>query len=116
MGLLLFFVGFIGLYLDRQFFQRAIKVPGRVVDYEESENEEGKSIYRVIVSYEFRGETRTITSAIRTSWKPKIGSIRQIGIDPTDLQRARIYSKIPILWWCFIGIGTAMIIMGFFDW
>ena len=113
LGLLLFLVGFIGLYIDRQFFERAVKVPGKVVDYEESQ-ENGKTMYRAIVSYEFQGETRTVTSAVCTSWEPQIGKTCQVGIDPTNWRRARIYHKIPVLWWLFMGVGLALIVMKFF--
>ena len=112
-GLAFLLVGFVGLYLQKQFFERAIKIVGQVTDYEESENREGKPMYRSVVSYEFNGETRTIVSALRTPWKPKIGAPCQVGVDPINPQHARIYSKTSFLFfWLFIGFGVAFLLLG----
>ena len=69
-------------------------------------------MHQAIISYEFDGETRTIVSSTSTSWKPEIGKQCQVGIDPRDFSKARIYSRIPAVWAFLVGFGLTFFLVG----
>jgi len=96
-----------------RFFKRAIMLWGKVVDYESYEDSEGTTMYHAVVGYEFDGENRTVVdNSVSSSWKPKIGKIRQVGVDPLNPQDARIYSKIPIGPVISVGLGLLLLFLG----
>ncbi len=114
-GIGCFAIGVIGLGRHILFFQRAIKVPGVVSDYITSQGSKGRTMYRAVVSFEFDGKTRTISSSLGKSWKPALGKQCQVGINPTNLNDARIYSRLPMPWGFLIGFGLTFLLVGLSD-
>ena len=114
-GIVCLSIGLIGLCRHILFFQRAIKVPGRVSDYTTSRGSKGGTVYHAVVSFEFDGELRKISSPVGKSWKPTIGKQCQVGIDPTNFSKARIYTRVPMPWGFLIGFGLTFLLVGFSD-
>lgn len=70
-------------------------------------------MYQAVVSYEFEGEECTVVDdSVATSWKPKIGKICQVGIDPLNPQDVRVYSKIPFGPGVVMGLGLFFLFLG----
>ncbi len=104
-------IGCIGWGKHILFLQRAIKVPGTISDYT-TYIDEGKTMYKAVISYEFDGEPYTITGSGGASWKPKIGKPCWVGVDPKDPQKARVYSRIPMPWGFLVGFGLTFLLVG----
>lgn len=107
-------VGF-GYYLLRRhykFFKNAIRVPGTITSYTSSVSTDShghrSTTYTPIVSFEFDGKQRTVSHPISGPSKPEIGTPVQVGVNPYNIEEARVYSK---LWlgieWGVLGIGLA---------
>ncbi len=104
-GLLFGGVGGWLLWSEWQFFRRAIRIPGVVVSYEERRGHKGERVYAPVAAFELDGERRQVTGSIYSSGKPKMGKQCVIGVDPYNLDKARIYSK-----WNYIFSGLFLII------
>ena len=75
------------LFWEYLFFRRAIRVKGVVTAYEKDPyNHE----YVEIVSFSFDGKKRQVKNGYTTPKKPKLGQSREVGINPLDIQQARV--------------------------
>jgi len=85
-----------------EFFRRAIILPGEVTSYAEE-----RGMYRAIASYFVDGKAETVVSNFKSSGKPTIGKKCKVGLNPDNMQIARIQEG---LWFflIFAGIGLAM--------
>ena len=75
-----------------EFFSRAIIVQGRVTSYKTRHTRKGGVSYIEIVSFNFEGQTRTLFGFFGQPFKPVIGTVREVGIDPNNPQKARLRS------------------------
>lgn len=114
------FFGSIGVLFWRshRFFKRAIIVRGVVTGWSTRQEEHwqqfraqaslmekklpeqcpknlgaGKPLYAPVVAFEFDGQSRQVTGTMWTSSKPKIGSVMKVGVDPQNIQDARVLQK-----------------------
>ena len=95
---------------------RAIRVPGVVVDYASQPGSKGGTVYAPIAAFEFDGEQRRVTGSIYSSGKPKMGKQCIVGVDPYDIEKARIYSKWNYVFYgLFLVIGIGLLIGGVFS-
>ncbi len=106
---------------DRKFFKHAIMVRGIVSGIHERadyDHEHGRqTMYSAIVTFEFDGKTRQVTEGSSASWKPKLGKERWVGVDPNNIEKARVYSKGSlILYGLFIGAGFVMMGGAIYGW
>ena len=92
MGCAFFGLGWFLFLYHYEFFRRAIIVPGRVTSYEERRGAKGGTTYVEVVSYELDGQTCTVSGTVGLPIKPKMGTPREVGIDPQNLQRVRVRS------------------------
>lgn len=104
-------------YSRRKFFKRAIMVSGIITGYKNYQDREGDgketTMYHAIATFELDGEKREVVSLWSTSVKPKIGKPCQVGINPDDMNEARIYSKMEGFFnWILIGFGLLAIVLG----
>ena len=114
--------GFAFWWRDRKFFKRAIMVRGVVSgiherqDYDHERNKR-QTMYSAIVTFEFDGQTRQVTDSSSSSWKPTLGKERWVGIDPQDIQNARVYSRFwQFFYLIFICLGLVMIGATLYSW
>lgn len=115
-GLLIFGVSGWCLRSYRQFFREAIMVPGVITGYKSYQSKDTETgnettMYRTVVTFEFDNQTRTLTSHSASSIKPKMGKLVHVGVNPTDIQEARIYSKGTIVLLGFM-MGLGLLTMG----
>lgn len=105
-------------FRERRFSKRAIIISGVVTGYREYEEERRedfyaeaekrgfkgiretakaqrrtKEMYAPVVQFEFDGQTRQVTGTTYSSSKPKIGAVMKVGIDPQNIEDARVMSK-----------------------
>lgn len=101
-GCAFFAVGWFCSMSYYEFFRRAIIVPGEVT----SRTNEG-GMYGAIVSYVIDGKVETVTSNFRSNKKPIIGTKCKVGLNPDNMQIARIREG---LWFflIFAGVGLAL--------
>ncbi len=104
---------------ERRFFKRAIIIPGVVTDYKTRETRQERfrkeavsrgfkssggelislgspretPMYAPVVQFEFAGQIRQITGTVYSSSKPKMGAAVKVGVDPQNIEAARILSK-----------------------
>ena len=108
--------GGVGGYFFRsewQFFKRAIRVPGVVVDYASQPGSKGGTVYAPIAAFEFDGEQRRVTGSVYSSGKPKMGKQCIVGVDPNNIEKARIYSKWNYVFYgIFFVVGVALLAGG----
>ena len=108
--------GGVGGYLfwsEWQFFKRAIRLPGVVVDYASQRGSKGGTIYAPIAAFEIDGEQRRVTGSVYSSGKPEMGKQCTVGVDPYDITKARIYSKGNYVFYgIFLVVGVAMLVGG----
>ncbi len=117
LGCLSFVIGFLLLRSHRNFFKQAIIVPGIVTEYIRFEGKNGEgdrcTLYRKVISFEFDGQTHQFTPRSASSFKPKIGTLCKIGVNPNDIQDVRIYSTFHIvIFWFIIASGLLFIVLG----
>ena len=69
-----------------------IIVPGTVVDYEvrSPSDEDDSTTYAEVISFELNGQTHRFTRGTSFGWKPKIGRVREIVVDPARPSSARV--------------------------
>ncbi|MBP5404036.1 MAG: DUF3592 domain-containing protein [Elusimicrobiaceae bacterium] len=112
----MFALGAWGFWSDRKFFKNAIIVPGTITGYRENfrGGDSDCTMYTKIATFEFDGQKREVVDMRHSSsYKPTIGSPCQIGVNPNDINEARIYSKTNLLfYWIFILVGLLMIVLG----
>ncbi len=113
MGCAFFGVGFLGFMYFYEFFRQAIVVPGHVTSYETRRGSKGGTSYVEVVSYEFDGQTHTVTGTVGMPFKPNMGTLRQIGIDPKNIQKARVRNG-TWFWLIFAGVGMLLWMLTFF--
>ena len=92
MGCAFFGLGWFLFLYHYEFFRRAIIVPGRVTSYEERRGAKGGTTYVEVISYEVDGQTCTVSGTVGMPFKPKMGTPREVGIDPQNLQHVRVRS------------------------
>ena len=111
--------GSIGGYLfwnEWQFFKRAIRLPGVVVDYASQRGSKGGTVYAPIAAFELDGEHRRVTGSIYSSGKPEMGKQCIVGVDPNNIDKARIYSKGTFVFYgIFLVVGIGLLIGGVFS-
>lgn len=107
MGCAFFGVGFLGYMYHYEFFRRAIRLQGHVTSYETRRGSKGGTSYVEVISFDFDGQTRTVTSNVGMPFKPKMGTLREIGVDPQNPQRARAQGG-NWFWMIFATIGLLM--------
>ena len=73
-----------------EFFKRAIVVPGRVTSFTTRRGGKGRTSYVEEVTFEFAGEQHTVSGLIGKSWKPKIGTVREVGVDLQHIDKSRV--------------------------
>lgn len=111
-------VGF-GCYLfhrHRKFFKNAIRVPGTITSYTSSVSTDShghrSTTYTPIVSFEFDGKQRTVSHPISGPSKPEIGTPVQVGVNPYNIEEARVYSKLEVaLIWGTMGLGLLLLVL-----
>lgn len=116
-GIICVFLGGYWLISDWLFFRRAIRIPGVVVAYDEKEGyarkpgAERPPLYAPIVMFELDGEARKITGTTYSPSKsPQLGMRCTVGIDPRNIDNARIYfRKNFVIAIVFFVIGCAML-------
>lgn len=118
-GVLCLAIGFWGLHSRRKFFKHAIVVPGVICEYKSYQKRvpRGREVtmYQAVVSFEFDGQSRTLTDAWASSVKPQVGKQCQVGVNPNNVEDARIDSKGgTVFYWVFIGFGVIGLLMGIF--
>lgn len=64
------------------------RVPGRIVSYTESRDEDGTS-YAPVYEFRFEGETRRHEANVSTSTVPDVGDTRTLIVDPRDPTRVK---------------------------
>ena len=110
----------LGCYLwrrHRKFFKHAILVPGAISSYTtyESKGEHGHktTMYTPVISFEFDGKSRTVSYPISSSSKPEIGKAYQVGVNPYNIEEARVYSKGEIAAiWIVTAMGLILLFLG----
>ncbi len=107
MGLAFFGVGFLGYMYHYEFFRRAIRLQGHVTSYETRRGSKGGTSYVEVISFDFDGQTRTVTSNVGMPFKPKMGTLREIGVDPQNPQRARAQGGV----WFYLLFATIGLLM-----
>lgn len=120
-GMLFTGVGLLFWFRERNFFKRAIMVRGIVTGISESQSHDSdhknQTMYSAIVTFEFDGQTRQVTEGSSSSWKPKLGTVRQVGVDPADIQNVRVYSRfILIMSAGFILLGLSLMGAQLYEW
>ena len=114
-GALFAAVGGIAFWKEYQFFKRAIIVRGVVTGVSERNEEKWKNfrdrahsngmnvpenrprsggreaVYAPVVQFEFDGQVRQVTGTTYSSFKPKTGTPMKVGIDPQNIEDARLY-------------------------
>lgn len=115
MGALFAAVGGFAFWKEYRFFKRAIIVHGIITGGSERDEEKwknfrdrarsngmnvpenrprsggGEAVYAPVVQFEFDGKTRQVTGTTYSSVKPKMGKIMKVGIDPQNINDARVY-------------------------
>lgn len=113
-GIGTFAIGLWGLWSDIKFFKTAIKIPGVITGYKEKLSGAERIMYQTIATFEFDGKKReVIETRHASSYKPTLGKPCQVGINPYNIQEARIYSKMNLFFYViFIALGLLMIGIG----
>ena len=91
MGALFAAVGGVSFWKEYRFFKRAIIVPGVVTDYELHRGD--RNMYSPVVRFEFDGQSRRVTGTTYSSFKPKTGTPMKVGVNPQNIEDARVYQK-----------------------
>ncbi len=131
-GVLLSGLGGAVWFRQRRFFKRAIIIPGVVTDYKTLESRQERfrkeavsrgfkpsgnevisfgarretPMYAPVVQFEFDGQMRQITGTVYSSSKPKMGAAVKVGVDPQNIEDARILSK--------FSFGAVFFVIGLF--
>lgn len=106
MGCAFFGVGWFLSLSYYEFFRRAILVRGQVTSYRERRGGKGGTSYYEVVSFDFDGQTRTVEGNVGGPFKPKMGTVREVGVDPQNIQKARVRSGV------WFGIIFALVGLG----
>lgn len=98
-----------------RFFKRAIIVPGVVRDFESRRFREYFGfpifIYWPVIQFEFDGQVRQVTGTVYSRFKPKIGKPMKVGVNPQNIEDARVYQKSSLILTGTIAIlGTIFLI------
>ncbi len=116
LGIVIFCAGFLWWRKHKKFFKDAILVPGTISSYTtyESKGEHGPTtMYTPIISFEFDGQLRTVAHPISSSSKPEIGKTYQVGVNPYNIEEARVYFKGErTAMWVLIAVGLALLLLG----
>ncbi len=119
-GMALFALGFFCRKRNKNFFARAIKVWGEVVSYQsrlveniERDRPRYVRMYYPTVRFYFDGETREVTAEFGSDIPPVIGHRKQVGINPENIEEARVYSGASeLLDWFFMLLGGFLMFAG----
>ena len=90
-------LGGFAFWRDYRFFKRAIIVcgvvrkfvPRRVYRYLGTR----AVVYLPVVRFEFDGQVRQVTGTVYSRFKPKIGKPMKVGVNPQNIEDARVYQK-----------------------
>ena len=90
-------LGGFSFWRDYRFFKRAIIVcgvvrkfvPRRVYRYLGTR----AVVYLPVVRFEFDGQVRQVTGTVYSRFKPKIGKPMKVGVNPQNIEDARVYQK-----------------------
>lgn len=108
-------LGGFAFWRDYRFFKRAIIVcgvvrkfvPRRVYRYLGTR----AVVYLPVVRFEFDGQSRRVTGTTYSSFKPKIGKPMKVGVNPQNIEDARVYQKSSLILTGTIAIlGTIFLI------
>lgn len=105
MGCAFFAVGWFCSMSYYEFFRRAIIVPGKVTSYARFAGDQ----CRAVVSYFVEGKEETVISNFKSNLKPKIGTKYDVGLNPDNMQIARIREG---LWFFLIFAGVGLLVWG----
>ena len=110
MGGVFFGVGWFFLLSNYEFFRRAIIVQGKVASFHTQTNTKDGTSYIEDVSFEFDGQQHTVSGMIGRSWKPKIGTVREVGVDPQHIDKSRVREG---KWFfgIFLVVGLVMLVV-----
>ncbi len=115
-GVLLIGLGCFLWRRHKKFFKHAILVPGAISSYTtyESKGEHGPTtMYTPIISFEFDGKPRTVAHPISSSSKPEIGKTYQVGVNPYNIEEARVYFKgEKTAMWILMAVGLGLLLLG----
>ena len=113
MGAVFFGVGWFFLTNNYEFFRRAIIVKGTVTSFSTRRGSKGGTSYVEEITFEFDGQQHTVSGMIGRSWKPKIGTVREVGVDPRDINKFRVRGG---KWFfgIFLAIGVLLLLVSAF--
>ena len=113
-GVVFVAIGLWKLYSRHKFFKKAIIIQGVITGYK-SYRDDGTTMYTPIATFEFDGQKRECVDSFSSSWKPTIGKLCKIGVNPNNIEEARIYSTgETIFWWVWVGIAVISLLAGIF--
>lgn len=92
-GCVIFGIGWFSYARYYEFFRRAIIIPGKVTSYDTRRRSKGRTYYLEIVSYTFDEISSTVTDTVSRYEEPKMGTVREVGVDPQNFRRARVRSN-----------------------
>lgn len=99
------------LWQDYRFFKRAVIVSGVVTNYAKHPGSDGRSTYAPVVQFEFDGQTRQVTGDVYSSGKPKMGKVMKVGVDPQNIQEARVSQQfVRIICGIFFVVGVVILL------
>lgn len=107
MGCAFFGVGWFSYMYHYEFFRRAIRLKGTVTDYTTQTSSKGGTTYVEIVSFNFDDQPRTVKGNVGMPFKPKMGTMREVGVDPKNPQKARVQGG-TWMYLIFAGIGLLL--------
>lgn len=92
-GALFAVVGGVSFWKEYRFFKRAIIVRGVVTGVSGRIPGSREAVYAPVVRFEFDGQSRRVTGTTYSSFKPKTGTPMKVGVNPQNIEDARVYQK-----------------------
>lgn len=100
-GWVLFLLGGAILIDAWLFFRRALLVEGKITSFETQvttgKRAQKQTMYAEVISFPFENGTRNVTGSVWTLSRPKMGTVRKVGIRPDRKNAFRVYSSIPYI-------------------
>ena len=107
-GLLFIAVGGYGFFRQRCFFKRAIMLRAVVVEWERCGY---KALWAPVAKFEFDGQIRRVSGTYYSNRPPKIGSQIWVGVNPDNIQEARIKQNGETVLYAALLLSGALIIL-----
>ncbi len=107
-GLLFIAVGGYGLFGQWHFFKRAIMVRGTIVRWALSG---GKALWTPVAEFEFDGQRRRVSGTLLSHRPGKTGSLVWVGVNPDNMQEARIKQNGETILYAAAVLSGALIIL-----